>query len=166
MRLFSSSTSTSNTEQKGPAVQLKQSKWRKLFQNRKRTSSLSSAISAAYAESFNDRSSISSTEDIRVIGHVEEIILRNDRPESAITSSATTTYSSDSVDLPPLLKKELFSDNTIFVNPLEDQDGEIQRLDTFNSVYMDALEEERELEVKDTMEIAVVAEIQDGTSRV
>lgn len=79
------------------------------------------------------------------------------------------------------MARDIFSGRTIFVDALDhthdtdyderderakrDADGvEIQRYDTMKSVYVDALEDDSPIEVKETMEIAVVAEIDEGPS--
>jgi hypothetical protein len=82
------------------------------------------------------------------------------------------------------MARDIFSGKTIFVDALEHGEGElyneqrerdvregdegedgedrgVQRYDTMKSVYVDALEHET-IEVKQTMEIAVVAEIHEG----
>jgi hypothetical protein len=41
---------------------------------------------------------------------------------------------------------------------------EMQRFDTMKSVYVDALEREEGVEVQETMEIAVIAEVHNGSS--
>lgn len=97
-------------------------------------------------------------------------MFRNCTPESGVSSSSSTVCSRDSVDLAPVVKRDGFSEKTMFWDALDMQDAELRRLDTFNSVFVDAAEENEEeeeeaekgVEVKETMEVAVVAEVQDG----
>jgi hypothetical protein len=166
MRLFPSPTKTRNTVDTGPAVTLKPSRWRRLFRKRKRRSSLSSTTS----QTFSELSTVS-LEDVRVMGHLEEIVLREDTPESLISdteSSISRKRSGESLtggqSLTTLMKRDLFSERTVYVDALDHQDGEIQRYDTMKSVYLDALDNEQQLEIQETMEITVVAEIHDGTT--
>jgi hypothetical protein len=60
------------------------------------------------------------------------------------------------------MKRELFSERTIFVDTLDDREGDMQRIDTVKSVYVESLDVEEKLEVKETIEIAVVAEVNEG----
>jgi len=149
----------------GPAVTLKPSKWRRLFRKRRRSPSLSSALSDSLSELSEDFSSNKpSLEDIRVMGHVQEIVLRSETPESGISSCASTVFSrKESVEtLSPGMARDLFSDGALYVDALEGNEGDMQRFDTMKSVYVDAVDGEEEVEVKETMEVTVVAEVQDG----
>jgi hypothetical protein len=131
-----------------------------------------------------------SLEDIRIVScGVEEIVLRDQTPESEISSASSTltrknsedyTYgyedSNNNMGEARGMARDIFSGRTIFMDALERHDdhhqhnyvdeqreGElIQRYDTMKSVYVDALEDEEPIQVKETMEIAVVAEIHDG----
>ena len=167
-RLFPVPTTTNQSVEAGPAVTLKPSKWRRLFRKRRRSPSLSSALSDSLSELSEEMSKTPSLEDIRVVGHVQEIVLRADTPESGISSCANTVFSrKDSVEtLAKGMARDLFSDGALYVDALDGKEGEIQRFDTMNSIYVDAVEGEgegmEEVEVNEKMEITVIAEVQDG----
>jgi hypothetical protein len=163
MRFFAAPTTSSNTVDAGTAVILKPSRWKKLFRRRRRGS-----LSSTSSETFSrDLSASPSLDEIRVVGHVQEITLRAESPESTTSIDADTVFSrKDSVDtLTPTMTRNLFSEGTIFVDALEDN-TEIQRLDTMKSVYVDALPGEDTIEVTEKMEITVVAEVRDGSAAI
>ena len=59
------------------------------------------------------------------------------------------------------MRRDFLSERTIFVDAV----GEMGRTETMKSVYVDALsgeEDEETVEVKQTMEVTVVAEVHDG----
>jgi len=60
------------------------------------------------------------------------------------------------------IKRDLFSERTLYMDALDGQEGEIQRFDTMKSVYVDAMDGLEKVEVKESMEIAVVAEVHEG----
>lgn len=181
MRFFALATRTPDTESLGPAVGIKPkpNKLRKLLRRKPRRSpSLSSALS----ESFSELESVSSIENFRVVGHVEEILFRPEDPEASARSSRESTAVED--DEPPeqkdpvarsgvvVMKRELFSEQTIYVDALDqltlvDPDLKaMERNETMGSVYVDALEGDADtkVEIKDAMEISVVAEVKPGIS--
>ena len=166
-RLFPVPTTTNQSVEAGPAVTLKPSRWKRIFRRRRRSSSASSALSDTFSELSGEMSKTPSMEDIRVMGHVQEIVLRDVSPESAISSDVSTVISrKESVEtLAPGLARDLFSDGALYVDALEGKEGEMQRYDTMKSVYVDATDGEtmEEVEVKETVEITVVAEVQEGT---
>src|ERR1700685_2966068 len=160
MRLFPTSTPLpSSIDTGGPAIILKPpSRWRKLFRTphkRRRSPSLSSAASDSTLPHYpllGALSSASSIEDIRVVGHVQEIFLRDDTPETVTT---------DAEEEERVMRRDFLSERTIFVDAV----GEMERTETMKSVYVDALggeEEEETVEVKETMEVTVLAEVHDG----
>jgi phage baseplate assembly protein W len=159
MRLFPTSTPLpSSIDTGGPAIILKPpSRWRKLFRTpnkHRRSPSLSSAASDSTLPNYpllGELSSASSIEDIRVVGHVQEIFLRDDTPETVTTDEEER-----------VMRRDFLSERTIFVDAVE----EMGRTETMKSVYVDALSEEEEtVEVKETMEVTVVAEVHDGRVR-
>jgi hypothetical protein len=156
MPLFSSSGKNNKSIDAGPALVLKPSPWRKLFRKRRRRPSLSSEVS----QTFSDLSRHSSHEDVRVIGHVEEIKFRDDTPESMYSDSLSRKDSQESLSVG--IKRDLFSERTLYMDALDGQEGEIQRFDTMKSVYVDAMDGLEKVEVKESMEIAVVAEVHEG----
>jgi hypothetical protein len=114
------------------------------------------------SDAASELSTTPSLDDIRIVSHVQEIVLREDTPESLVSSSASTVLSrrESTESLPPVMTRDLFSGRTIFVDALDDEQvGEIQRFDTMKSVYVDEV-----FEVTETMKVSVVAEIQDGNS--
>jgi hypothetical protein len=168
-RFFPVPTTTNQSVEAGPAVTLKTSKWRRLFRRRRRSSSVSSSLSDALSEvSESDMSKTPSMDDIRVVGHVQEIVLRDVSPESGISNDASTVISRKaSVEtLAPGMHmvRDLFSGGTLYVDALDGKEGEIQRFDTMKSIYVDAVEGEvsEVVEVKESIEVTVIAEVQDG----
>ena len=162
MRFFTSPTVVpANSEDRGPAVLLKPSRWKRLF--RKRGHQRSPSLSSALSESFGELESVSSVENFRIIGHVEEINFRDRSPESQVSSDACSVCSreGDLESLNQVIKRELFSDRTIFLDGLDGQE-EMPRIDTMKSVYGNALDGEENFEVKETMKIDVVAEVNEG----
>jgi len=159
MRFFTSPTVVpTNSEDRGPAVVLKPSRWKRLF--RKRGRQRSPSLSSALSESFGELESVSSVENFRIIGHVEEITFRDGSPESQVSSDACTVCSREGEveSLNKVIKRELYSDRTIFLDALDGQE-EMSQIDTMKSVYGHALDGEENIEVKETMEIGVVAEV-------
>jgi hypothetical protein len=65
-------------------------------------------------------------------------------------------------NLNQVIKRELFSEKSIFVDALDGREGDMQWSDTIMSISGDELDGDDKLEVKETMEIAVVAEVHDG----
>jgi hypothetical protein len=164
MGIFSAPTKSSNSVDAGTAVSLKPSRWRRFFRRRRRSPSVSSTLS----DTASELTTTPSLDDVRIVSHVEEIVLREDTPESIVSSSASTVLSrrESTESLPPVMTRDLFSGRTIFVDALDDEQvGEIQSLDSMKSVYVDALAEEEVFEVAETMKVSVVAEIQDGNSQ-
>jgi hypothetical protein len=155
MQLFTSPTVVpTNSENRGPAVVLKPSRWKRLFRKRgrRRSPSLSSALSESFGELEND----SSADNFRGFGRVEEIMFRDETPESDACSVCSREAEGNHV-----IKQELFSERTIFLDTI-DGDEEMSGTDAMKSVYLDTLDGKEEFEVKETMEIAVVAEVNDG----
>jgi hypothetical protein len=155
MGLFSSPTVIpTDSESRGPAVVIKSSRWKRLFRkrNRQRSPSLSSALSESFGQLEND----SSVENIRVIGRVEEIMFRDESPESD-----ACTVCSREVERNQVIKRELFSERNIFLDSV-DREEEMSGIDTMKSVYFDAIDGEEQFEVKETTEFAVVAEVNEG----
>jgi hypothetical protein len=70
----------------------------------------------------------------------------------------------------PQLSRDVFSTRTIFVDALDGREMEMQRFDTMKSIYVDALDGSHvegfdvddEVEVTDSLQIAVVAEDDNG----
>jgi len=172
MRLFPTATPVASSVDSGPAIVLKQpSRWRKLFRHtskRRRSPSLSSAVSDSSLPShplLGELSTTSSIEDIRVIGHVQEIFLRDGAPEM-VTSTGGSLSREGSVE-EMVMKRDFLSEKTIFVDAMEDGEEVMGRTETMKSVYVDALsgeerEEDKVVEVRETMEVTVVAQVQDG----
>ena len=155
MRLFTSPTVVPiNSENRGPAVVLKPSRWKRLFRKRGRQRSLS--LSSALSESFGELESDSSVENIRVVGRVEEIMFRDESPESDACSVCSREVEGNQA-----IKQELFSERTIFLDAIDGEE-EMSGIDTMKSIYVDTLDGEEKFEVKETMEIAVVAEVNEG----
>jgi hypothetical protein len=163
MRFFTSPTTINRSEDRGPAVLLKPSRWKKLFRKRRRSPSLSSALS----ESFGELESVPSIDNFRVIGNVEEIVFRDGTPESQSLRSESAVCSREpSVEnLNQVIKRELFSDRNIFLDALDGHERDMQRNDTMMSIYVDAVDGNEKLELKDNMEVTVVAEVHDGIVR-
>src|ERR1700737_2297865 len=69
MRFFTAPTPLPTDQDSGPAIFIKPSRWRRIFRKRRRSASLSSASSS---DSYRELSTVSSLEEIRVIGRVEE----------------------------------------------------------------------------------------------
>ena len=90
-----------------------------------------------------------------MIGHAQEIYLRDNTPD---TVSSTGTEEE-------VIKRDFLSERTIFVDAREDVgEGDMERTETMKSVYVDALSgEEDNVEVKESMEVTVVAEVDDGS---
>jgi len=62
-----------------------------------------------------------------------------------------------------LMRRDFLSERTIFLDALGE--GDMGRTETMTSVYVDALSgEEDRVEVKETMEVTVVAEVHDGSA--
>ena len=170
MRLFPTATPVASAIDSGPAIILKQpSRWRKLFRNhtkRRRSPSLSSATSDSTLPSYpllGELSTASSIEDIRVIGHVQEIFLRDGTPETVASSTEGGELSREGSVEEMVMKRDFLSERTIFVDAVEEGDEAMGRTETMTSVYVDALSgEEEKVEVKETMEVTVVAEVHDG----
>jgi len=160
MRFFTSPTTVDRSEDRGPAVVLKPSRWKKLFRKRQRRPSLSSALS----ESFRELESVPSIENFRVIGNVEEIVFREGTPESQSlrSESAVCSRAASVENLNQVIKRELFSDQTIFLDTLDGHERDMQRNDTTVSIYVDAMDGNEKLNLKDNMEVTVVAEVHDG----
>jgi len=177
MRFFALATRSSDAESLGPAVALKHkpNKLRKLFRKKPRRSpSLSSALS----EQFSELQSVSSVENFRVVGHVEEILFGagEQRTENAEQSSRESTAVDEEEDNAAsgkqggmiVMKRDLFSEKTIYVDALEHMavldDQGIERNESMRSMYVDALDHggEQNVEIKEGMEISVVAEVKEG----
>lgn len=164
MPLFKS-PSKINTVDMGPSLTLKTSRWRRLFRKRKRSVSISSTTSDATSDVTSSLSTTPSLDDVRIVSHVQEIVLREDTPESMASSVSTVVSRRESEEsLPSVMTRDLFSGHTIFVDALDEPvAGEIQRFDTMKSVYVDALPHQEEVfEVTETMKVSVIAEVQDG----
>jgi len=178
MRLFALATRSSDAESLGPAVALKHkpNKLRKRFRKKPRRSpSLSSALS----EQFSELQSVSSVENFRVVGHVEEILFGRgeQHPEHSERSSRESTAVDEEEDKAAsgkkggviVMKRDLFPEKTIYVDALEHMavvdDKGIERNETASSVYVDALDhdDEQTVEIKEAMEISIVAEVKEGT---
>jgi len=96
-----------------------------------------------------------------VVSHVQEIFLRDDTPETVVTEATTVDEEMEGM----VMKRDFLSERTIFVDAMGDGDGEMGRTETMKSVYVDALSgEEESVEVKETMEVTVVAEVHDGST--
>jgi hypothetical protein len=188
MGLFTNPSKTVYTTDAGPAVTLKpSSKWKKFFRRRKRSLSLQSALTAEFSRI--QREEDSSNEDLRVLGHVQEIKLNDEfsdtasesgvsesmiseiRSESLGVSSRTSTItrrgSVETLSDSSSLKRDFLSGRTVCLDALDTieqvENGEVlERVESKESVYEDALTGEEKLEVKQTMEITVVAEVHDG----
>jgi hypothetical protein len=182
MRFFALATRTPDAESLGPAVGIKPkpNKLRKLFRRKPRRSpSLTSSLTSALSESFSELESVSSVENFRVVGHVEEILFGPEDQEASARSSREST-AVDPDESPEqkeqvaksgvvVMKRELFSERTIYVDALDqltlvDPDKTIERNETMRSVYVDALEGDADtkVEIKEAMEISVVAEVKPG----
>ena len=84
-------------------------------------------------------------------------MFRDETPESDVCTVCSREAVGNQV-----MKRELFSEKTIF---LDDVDGEnTSGIDTMKSIYVDTLDGEEQFEVKENMGIAVVAEVNDGIS--
>jgi hypothetical protein len=141
-------------------MSLKPSRWRRMFR-RKRSGSLSSSS----VHSFSDIGSVSGLEDTRIVGQVREIIFRDGTPDSDVCSSRSSIVfdNEDSVDtLTNMMKRDLLSERTIFLDALEGDEAEMRREETMKSVYVDALDDDESLENKTAIEISLVAEVHEG----
>jgi hypothetical protein len=122
--------------------------------------SISSTTSDATSDVTSSLSTTPSLDDVRIVSHVQEIVLREDTPESMASSVSTVVSRRESEEsLPSVMTRDLFSGHTIFVDALDEPvAGEMQRL-----VYVDALPHQEEVfEVTETMKVSVIAEVQDG----
>jgi hypothetical protein len=183
MRFFALATTTSDVESLGPAVAIKPkpNKLRKLLRKKPRRSpSLQSALS----EAFSELETVSSVENFRVVGHVEEIVFSAAAGGELSQHSSRESTAVDDDETPleerqdgekgggmVVMKRELFSDKTIYVEALDHLpvvgDKSVGKNATMRSSYVDALDiddGEENVEIKETMEISVVAEIKDGTA--
>ena len=128
----------------------------------------SGSVSSASVHSLTDSGSVSGLNDVRIVGHVREITFRDVTPESDVCSSRSSTVldNEDSVEsLTRMMKRDLLSERTVFLDALEGGEGELRREDTMKSVYLDALGEDDSLDKKETLEISVVAEVHERSLR-
>ena len=183
MGFFTSSTKLPHTVDSGSAVVIKPSKWKRLLRKRKQSPSLRSALSAEFTRLSRE----DSVDDLRVLGNLQEIRLDNDfsdtasesavsegivsygRESGGMSSNASTIARRGSVETlsdTASLKRDLFSGRTVYMDALDlldTEDGsELQRVDTLQSVYVDALSGEEKLQVKESVQITVMAEVEEG----
>lgn len=101
-----------------------------------------------------------------MIGHVEEIVLRDPNHRSSVPRPASTGFTRETSvkSFSPMIRREVFSGTNMFEDGEEETEEEMEQFDTMKTVYVDTMDEEESLEVSDAMEIAVVAEVGDGIS--
>jgi hypothetical protein len=147
----------------GSVVAVRPSRWKKLFGKRRSTPSLSEAIT----RSFRELRTVSSFDDVGVIGRVQEVSFGIGFSDSDVRSSSSTDLSRKaSVDsFTQTLEREMFSEKGIILQEIEDENKQILRGEYIvRPLHVDAKSDEGGVEMKDAVEISVIAEVHHGIS--